>query len=435
MKRMTQTKPSAYAYAGMDRIIVRKNPLIDRKLVIGIGAVLILFGGMMALRSRALMISNIDASRLEIATVTEGPFIETIGVNGIIQPRASMFVNNPVGGQVEKIYVEEGAHVTKGQPLVLLSNTDLQLEITQQESKLVSLRENLQNVQMEKEQQKFSYEQQIKQLEFDIEQKKRLIQRNEILRQNGLISVQDYEKTKDEYAYLMKKLELLKDTYRQHMALFELQIKQLESNVRQMESNVQLLRDKLNSLLVRAPVSGQLTQFEVEPGQYIEARARLARIDDLSSYRIEAQVSEYYLPRIRKGLQGRLMADNRTYSVFVDKVFPAVEDGTFKIELLFFKHPDHNFHPGQSVRVDLQLSGSETAILVPRGGFYRSTGGTWIFVLDPDGHRARRREIRIGRQNASHYEVLSGLHPGERVIISPYLGFVNKSEIRIRSKS
>lgn len=432
MKTFYDPKSQIYDYAVMDRPITKKHPLLQRRTTIILGVGLLFLGGLITLRTRAMMQSAIDMDRIDIATVIEGPFSESILINGTIQPRSSTFIDSPVGGQVEKIFVEEGAYVKKDQPLLQLSNPDLQLEITKNETQWLTLKENLKSLQMQKEQEKFTYEQQIKQLEFEIEQKRRILERNEILKKNGLISAQDYENAIDEYEFLLKKLALLKQTFEHHMQLFDEQIRDLKSNLVQMEDNLQILRSKLAHLLVRSPAEGQLTRFTIEPGQYIQERARIARIDDLSGYRIEARVSEYYLNRMRVGLKGKVALNQKAYAVYVDKVLPSVEDGTFKIELAFETPPSFTLRPGQSIQIDLQLTGQQNAVMIPKGGFFQSTSGQWIFVLNPDETKATRRLIKIGRQNSTHFEILEGLKPGERVIISPYYGFVNRHSIRLK---
>lgn len=417
-------------YSSMDRPLKRSRWKTLRP-VIGASAVfMIALSVAIGLRLSSLGMPRFERAKLKIAVVQYGTFHDFISVDGEVRPLHSVFLDSSEGGRVEKVFVEEGTMLHEGQPLLVLENPDLQREYAQGETQLLSLKENLQALLIQVEQSRFNYEQQINEIEYEIENQARKLARNNSLRRNGLISTQEYEQDQEKADFLAKKLALMKETYAKNMALFEKQTQGLEQKVHSMEENLKLLKDKVDQLVVRAPVDGQLTLFNAEPGQFVAAQTRLGRIDDIRDYRVRTKLNEYYLARIRSRLRGQLLLDDdKKYPMQVDKVYPVVKGGFFEADLVFTGKRPQVLRTGQSVRVELELGQSEKAFLLERGRFYSSTGGKWVYVLDPSGRKAYLREIRLGRQNPQYYEVLEGLHTGEQVIISSYEGFRNYQTI------
>ena len=417
----------------MDRPRAARPSNYARAFLVTAGLGLVLLGMSIRFHPRVIAGFQIARDRLEIATVQRGVFREFITVDGTVLPVRSVAVISQEGGRVEKVLVEEGSRVEPGQPLVVLSNPDLQMKVTRQEARLAEQRQSLQTLRIAAARTRFEYEERLKDLEFRLERQKRRLARNELLRANGLLSRRAYDEDRDTYAFLQKKRDWLQEASRRYEELARAQLRELERNLETQESNLRILREKMAGLTVRAPIRGQVSGFRVDVGQYLEPRRPMGRIDDTSDYRVRVRLSEYYLDRVRPGLRGRFRASGTgVYPVVLDKIYPGVKDGTVQAILRFTGEHPRRLVSGQTARVELELGGSAAALLLPRGGFITSTGGRWVFVLDPSGRAARRRPVRLGRQNPEYYEVLEGLRAGDRVIISSYEGFADRRRIGLK---
>ena len=410
---------------GVDRAI-KKRKFTPARIAMAVGAVvfvalIVFLVSSMADGSRL----NVERSRLTISPVTRAAFQEFISVTGNVMPRTTVYLDAIEGGRVEEVYVREGEMVEEGQRILLLSNNDLQLRLMSNEAGLAEQVSNLENMRFQVEQSRLNLRQQLVEMDYQIRRLQSLHRRNEQLFEKKLISQQEYEAVRDEYEYYLRRRELTVQSHRQDSLAQELRIAQMEEAVNRMRKNFAVLQESLENLLVRAPVSGHLTMLDAEIGELRGPGSRFGQIDVLDGgYKVRSGIDEFYISRVRRDQTGRTQSiDGKVYLLVVTRVYPEVRDGRFEVDLDFVDEQPENMRRGQTIRFDLELGDPVEATLIPRGSFYQTTGGNWIYVVDPSGEFAVRRSIRIGRQNPMHYEVLEGLEPGEQVVTSSYETF------------
>ncbi|MCI6160460.1 MAG: HlyD family efflux transporter periplasmic adaptor subunit [Prevotella sp.] len=363
---------------------------------------------------------KVERRGLSIGDVKKARFDDYVSVDGNVVPIQVVQVSPEEGGVVLEKVIEEGAHVRKGDVIVRLSNSNLDLEILNAESELAEKQNMLRNTQISMEQDQLNNQNEAAQLSVEMQTKKRAFNHQAVLQKEQLNSREDYLKAKEEYELSLKKNTLIEQRLKKNAQLRRAQMDQMNDNLSSMVRNVQLVRQRKERLNVRSQIDGEVGQLDIELGQSISSGQKIGVINDLSDYKVEAKVDEHYIDRVHQGLTATFEQNGQRYRLTVRKVYPEVKDGRFKIDFVFSgKHPA-SIRTGQTYYVDLQLGESKQAILIPKGTFYSVTGGNWIFVLDKDGKKAYRRNIRIGRQNPEYYEVLEGLEPGERVIVSGY---------------
>lgn len=404
----------------MDRVIEKKRWNRKRILYISGGAILVLFvlyNLFFADHSSRL---NVRAERITISEVKEGLFLDYIPANGTVLPLQTVYLDAVEGGQVDTLFVEEGAFLEVGDPIIRLSNTSLLLDIMYREAEQVQQINNLQNTRLAMEQNSLTLRGQLLDLDNQIAEAKRQYEQAEQLHAQNLISDMDHARSRDTYNYLVKRRKLTLDTHQTDSLFRSVQIQQLEANVDRMRSNLAIVKQRLDRLTIRAPIPGQLTQLNGEIGQSMSTGQRIGQIDRLDGFKVRAGIDEHYIARITPGLTGQFEFNNRTYDLMIDKVYPQVTNGRFEVDMVFSGPTPDGIRRGQTVRIRLELGGSNEAVLLPVGGFYQSTGGQWVYVVSDDGSFATKRDIQIGRQNPRDYEVLSGLEPGEQVITSSY---------------
>ncbi|MFN3529487.1 MAG: efflux RND transporter periplasmic adaptor subunit [Bacteroidia bacterium] len=361
---------------------------------------------------------NIDAQKLQIARVELGVFSDFIALDGTVQPLKLVIINAVEAGYVEEILLEEGSFVSKGEPLLRLSNSDLQLDFMNKEALLLDQMNNIRNTRISLDLNHRMLKQQLLDIEYAYLEKKRLYDRNKVLFAQEVISLAEFEKSEDEYIYLARKRQLLVETINEDSVFLTHQIHQLESNSKLINLNLHMVKQSLDNLLIRAPVSGQLTSLIGEIGEHKGKGQSVGQIDVLAGYKLRTLADEHYISRITPGLKGEIKISGKLYPVQVDKVFPQVINGQFTLELSFDKRAPSDIKPGQSVPIKLQTGGKNQCLLIPKGSFYQKTSGAWIFVVK--NGKASRRSIQLGRQNPTHYEIIKGLDAGEQVIISSY---------------
>ncbi|MFQ5709606.1 MAG: efflux RND transporter periplasmic adaptor subunit [bacterium] len=367
---------------------------------------------------------NVQAERITIARVTRGPFQEFIPVTGTVIPIKTIYLDAVEGGRVEKIYVEAGTMVKKGQPILKLENSDMLLDIMFREAELFQQSNNLRNTRLAMEQNRLNLKKQLTEYDYRTLKAQRLYERNKKLLEKNLISQQEFYDAKDEYDYYVKERELAIESFRQDSVFRKVQIEQLEASLRRMQSNLEVIKQKHDNLTIRAPISGQLTSLNAEFEGEIKARGeRLGQIDVLEGFKVRAGIDEHYLPRINVGLSAEFDFAGQTYKLVANKVYPEIRDGRFNVDLQFVGQEPAGIRRGQTLHIRLALGDLSQAILLSRGGFYQKTGGQWVYVVDKSGNYATRRKIKLGRQNSQVFEVLDGLQPGERVITSSYDSF------------
>ncbi len=410
----------------MDKIIEKKKGLaaaFTRKALpywgLGLLAIFILW---LVLRDGSPTL-RVNGDSLTINEVTRGEFNDYIRVSGQVQPMTTVQISPQEGGVVEKIIIEEGSHVRAGDEILRLSNDNLDLQILNSEAELAEKENILRNTLISMEQQKLSLRQDQLQLQSDVNRLRRKYLQNKSLYEEKLIAREDYLTSKEDYELAAGKLQLVKDRAKQDSLYRAVEIDQMQESLDNMRKNMLMIRRRKDNLTIKAPIDGELGLLDVVLGQSVSAGTKIGQINNLDSYKIEAQIDEHYIDRVTSGLSATFQRQNDSYDAVIRKVYPEVRDGKFKADFKFGGEVPDNIRTGQTYYLNLQLGQPETAVLVPRGTFYQKTGGKWIFVVSPEGGKAVRREIRIGRQNPQYYEVLDGLNPGEKVITSGYDSF------------
>lgn len=366
---------------------------------------------------------RVNADSLTISQVSQGEFNDYIRVSGQVQPMTTIQISPQEGGIVQEIVTEEGSRLKAGDVIVRLSNDNLDLQILNSEAELAEKENILRNTLISMEQQKLSLKQDKLQLQTEVARLKRKYEQNKALYEDKLIAREDYLTSKEDYELAAGKLELVKDRAEQDSLYRSVQILQMQESLDNMRRNMLMIRHRKENLTIKAPIDGELGLLDVVLGQSISAGMKIGQINNLDSYKIEAQIDEHYIDRVSAGLAATFQRQNDSYGAIIRKVYPEVRDGKFKADFKFEGETPDNIRSGQTYYLNLQLGQPENAVLVPRGTFYQKTGGKWIFVVAPEGGKAVRREIRIGRQNPQYYEVLEGLQPGEKVITSGYDSF------------
>lgn len=416
----------------MDKIIEKKRGLQRKHLpyvALGIAIVALLGWAFFGNHARTM---SVERESLTTGDVTQGEFNDYVRLSGRAAPIQVVQVSPEEGGIVCEKVVEEGARVRKGDVILRLDNSNLDLQILNSEAELAEKQNLLRNTQVAMQQDRLNNQTEQASLDMDVQRKQRTFRQNERLYKERLISEEVYMQSREDYELAQKKQGLVARRLQQDSIYRSVQMDQMEDNLENMRRNVLLIRDRRNKLEVRATIDGELGLLDVTLGQNVQAGTMVGQINDLSAFKIEADVDEHYIDRVRTGLPATFTREGRTYNLTVRKVYPEVRQGKFRIDLVFRGERPENIRIGQTHYVNLELGKPEQAILIPRGSFFQTTGGNWIFVLDPKGDKAYRRTIRIGRQNAQYYEVLDGLQPGERVITSGYEAYGENEVLRIR---
>ncbi len=407
----------------MDQII-KKKKWPPRRIITyaAAGAFILLILYLLIFQSNRSTL-NVESDKLTISTVQRGPFQEFIPVMGEVLPVQTIFLDVEEGGLVDKIYIEAGSAVKKGDKILKLSNTSLLMDIMYREAELFQQINNLRNTRLLFEQSRLALERDLANLDFQVEKQKRKFESFQSLYEDKLVSRHDFEDTRDEYTMIQNQRRLAAESQEKELDYRKQQIVQLEDAVKRMEENLQVAKSKLDNLTLRAPITGTLTSLQAEPGQSKSPGERLGQIDAPEGFKARAEIDEFYIDRIQKDKPGQFELSGDTYRMRVSRVYPEVKDGKFSVDLEFPGRQAPGIRRGQTLHIRLELSDVAEALLLPRGGFFQKTGGNWVFVLEPDGKSAVKREIRLGRQNPDVFEVLGGLRAGERVITSGYDNF------------
>ena len=366
---------------------------------------------------------RVDGQTLTTGDVTQGEFNDYIRISGQVQPMTTIQISPLEGGVVEEIIREEGSQVKKGDEILRLSNENLDLQILNSEAELAEKENLLRNTMISMEQQKLSVKQERLQLQMEERRNRRAYEQMKALYEEKLIAREEWLKAEEDYLLTLDKLELVKNRELQDSLYRSVEIEQMQESLDNMKVNMQMIRRRKDNLTIKAPIDGELGLLDAVLGQSIASGTRIGQINDLSSYKIEAQIDEHYIDRVTAGLEAIFERQNESFHAVIRKVYPEVREGKFKADFKFSGQQPDNIRTGQTYYMNLQLGLPEEAVLIPRGTFYQYTGGKWIYVLSPDGTKAMKREIKIGRQNPQYYEVEEGLQPGEKVIISNYETF------------
>lgn len=374
----------------------------------------------------------VDADKLSIETVDQGIFHDYITITGAVEPIATIYLDAREGGRVEEKVIEEGEMLKKGDVILRLSNPDLSLSILNSEAQLAEKSNFLRNTMVIMEQEKLQIKRELLNLEFEIKRKKRAYEQNKSLYAEDLISREVFLVSEEDYHFAKRSYNLYLERQKQDSIYRTIQVKQMEDNLSNMTLNLKLVRQRQDNLHVMAPVDGQLTILDAEIGQSIPKGGRIGQIHILTSFKVLAQIDEHYIDKVRVGLDAILERQGHEFRLKIRKVLPDVREGKFAVEMIFDSEMPENMRTGQTYYTRLQLGNPKESLLLPRGNFFQETGGQWIFVLSTDGKSASKRFIKIGRQNPKYYELLEGLEPGEKVIISGYDSFGDNEKLEFK---
>lgn len=375
---------------------------------------------------------NVDLDKLSISTVSSGVFDEFIVVTGVVQPLKTYQLDAIEGGYVAEKFIDGGATVKAGDLILRLENQRLMLDFVNRETEMYQLINNLENTRLQLRLDKFNLRRTLTDLDFRIQQAKDIYERNRALFAEKALSEQEFTQARISYEQLtaQRAIEVENQQFQEENAM--VQIKQLEGTLERTRLNLSLMKNSLENLSVKAPVDGLLSRVDVEVGQNIQTGQNIGQIDDLKGFKMRVSIDEHYISRIFHGLEGSFDFAGQTVKLVVDKVFPEVRSGRFEVDMVFDDKLPEGIRRGQSVPVRLQLGKPAEAVLLPTGGFFSDTGGSWVYVLDDSGASARKRNITLGRKNPQFYEVLDGLQPGERVITNSYSTYGEKDILNLQ---
>lgn len=404
----------------MDKVIEQKRGLKKKHIpyLIG-GALALLFIGWLIFGNHSSTL-RVEKDKITIEEVRKGTFNDYIRIMGNVEPIMFFQLSALEGGRIVEKIVEEGAMVKKGDIIVKLENPNLSMEILKSEADLAYQENELRNTLLSMEKEKLSIRQERLQSELTVTRNKRKYDQNKKLYEEDLIAKEDYLTAKEDYETSVENNKMLIERQKQDSIYREIQVENMQESLNNMRRNLKLVRERNDNLNVKAPISGQLGTLSVEIGQSVSSGMEIGKINVLDNYKVVAQIDEHYIDRVRKDLEASLERQGTNFNMKVLKVYPDVKGGQFKTDLCFVGEMPENVRTGQTYHINLQLGQADESVLIPRGAFYQSTGGQWIFVLSPDGSEAYRRTIKIGKQNPQYYQVIEGVEPGEKVITSGY---------------
>jgi len=416
----------------MDRKVERRGIPWPRILAGSVIAALVIAVIYQFFETSSMRSFAIAQDLVTVETAERGTFLDFVPIRGSVTPLNTVYLDAIEGGRVEHVLVEEGALVGAGQPILELSNTTLQLDVISREAQVSEQLNNLRNTRLAMEQNRLSLKSTLIEVDYQITRLTRLTERRADLFERGLIARQDYEDAADELEYFHNRREVTIESQEADERMRLAQIESLESTVEQLERNLEIARSNLDNLVIKAPTAGQLTSLDAEVGESKARGQRLGQIDDVDDFKVTALVDEFYVTRTRNGQAAEFDLSGRTHRLEVIKVYPEVLNGEFEIDLAFVEALPADLRRGQTLQIRVALGDSSEALLLPRGGFFEDTGGSWAFVLDESGDYAFKRNLRLGRRNPEYFEVLEGLAPGDRVITSAYTSFATMDRVQLR---
>ncbi|KIC93645.1 efflux RND transporter periplasmic adaptor subunit [Flavihumibacter solisilvae] len=418
----------------MDRVIAKKKWSTKKILTIaGVTALVALLAGSYYFTSGKSRL-NVDTERITISEIKKGIFQENIPVNGIVLPVTTIYLDATEGGRVEEKYVEDGAIMTKGQPILRLSNTDLELSLSNQETQVFNVLTQMQISKNNADQNTITRLNQMAEVDNAVKEAERVYNVNRKLYAQKAIGSQEYKSSENLWNYQKTRKDLTTDILKKDSLSNRQQIAQMQQSYERMQNALQLMRKKVGDLVVRAPVDGQLTSLDAEIGQSKNKGERLGQIDVLSGFKVRVDIDEHYISRIFTGLNGSFTFAGKDYRLTIKKVYTQVANGRFQVDMEFEGEVPKGIRRGQTLQIRLALSDEKQALLLPKGGFYQQTGGNWIYKLNDAGTVAYKVDIQLGMQSPDNYEVLSGLQPGDKVITSSYENYGNMQELILKKQ-
>lgn len=416
----------------MDRVIAKKKWSAKRILtIVGIAAVaaLIFFSWYFTSGKSRL---NVDTERITISEVKKGPFQETIPVNGVVMPLTTIYLDASEGGRVEEKYVDDGAFMKKGQPIMRLSNTDIELALVNQQTNVYNLLTQMQISQNAAQQNTVTRLNQATDVESQLREAERIYRLNKKLYEEKVIGSQEFKKAENDYNYYLQKKKLNDQIIAQDSVSTKQQLQQARQSYEGSQNALSVMQKKVGDLIVRAPVDGQLTSLDAEIGQSKNKGQRLGQIDVTSGFKVRVDIDEHYLSRIVQGLYGGFTFAGKDYKLEIKKIYTQVTAGRFQVDMEFVGEVPKGIRRGQTLQIRLAFSDEVEAVQVAKGGFYQQTGGNWIFKVSDDGKTAYKVDLQLGRQNPDYYEVLKGLKPGDKVVTSSYENYGTMQELVLK---
>jgi HlyD family secretion protein len=427
---LTEAKPAAHSGGGMDRVIVPTG--MSRRTKLMLAAALALLAALaFYLMAPSANSQTVAAERLTISTVQKGTFDDFIPLRGRVTPLVSVYLDAIEGGRVEQVLVEDGTMVRKGQLLAVLSNAELQLSVLARQTEVTQQINSMRSQELALVQSRLQNERALIEANLATQKAQRDFEVQEPLARRGFVSTRTFRNSRDEYQANRQRRDVLRRQQATDERLQSRQLAQLSQTAMALNNSLNIARGSLDSLHLRAPVSGYLTAFSIQVGQSLDRGERLGQIDTEGN-KLVAQVDEFYLGRVQEGQIASAELAGRTYRLKLAKIYPQVRNGTFDVDFHFIGTAPTNVQRGQTIQTKLTLSDPAKALLIPNGAFYTQTGGNWVFVLAPDGSQAVKRQVRLGRRNADFIEVLDGLEAGERVLTSPYTGFAERDRLDLQ---
>ena len=375
---------------------------------------------------------SVEKERLSISTIKNDAFQENIPVSGVVLPITTIYLDAVEGGRVEEKFVEDGAMMKKGDPILRLSNTDLELSLINQETAVYNLLTQMQISQNAARQNTINLLNQYTDVENSLIESKRLYELNSKLYEKGAVGRQDYQSSLNDYNYQKQRMKLAKRVLKQDSISSKQEIQQAKDSYERTQSALNLMRKKVEDLVVKAPIDGQLTSLDAEIGQSKTKGLRLGQIDVTTAFKVRAEVDEFYISRIYTGQQGTFKLNNKIYTLTIKKVYTQVNNGKFQVDMIFEGEKPSGIRRGQNLQIRLALSAEKQALVVPTGGFFQKTGGNWIFKVSEDGSTAYKVDIQLGSQNTEYYEIIKGLQAGDKVITSSYDSFNNIEQLILK---
>ena len=416
----------------MDRKIERKKGIRPKHIIYGVLGLAVIFFLVKIIKDSNISSLRVEKDKITIEEVQNGDFDDFIRTNGTVEPISTIYLDAEEGGRVKEILIEEGAKVEKGDVILILENRSVYMDIMNSESNLAQKQNYLRQTRISFENALIESKRLLLNSGFDIIKKKRNFEQLNALYNDELVSKEMYLQAKEDYEYTVQLQEINKLKMQNDSMIRITEMNQLETELRKMDETLVLVRERLNNLNVKAPVDGQLGMLDAEIGQSIGQGVRIGQINVLTDYKIEALIDEHYIDRVKKNLSATFERQNKLFNLNVKKVYPEVRNAQFKIDLVFTDERPDNIRTGQTYYINLQLGEPQKSLLVSLGGFFNSTGGQWIYVVDPSGDFATKRKIQIGRKNPKYYEVVSGLEVGEKVITSGYDLFGDNDKLILR---
>jgi len=418
----------------MDRVIAKKGFGKKRIMMIaGIVALLAIIGASWYFTSGKSKL-NVNTDRITISEIKQGAFQEFIPVNGVVLPVTTIYLDALEGGRVEEKFVEDGAMMKKDQPILRLSNTDLELSLVNQETSVFNLLTQMQISRNAAQQNTIGKLNQLTDVDNSLKEAERIYKLDKKLYDQKAIGSQEFKQSENNYNYQMQKKNLALQVLKKDTISTMQEQDQAKQSYARTQNALQVMRKKVGDLIVRAPVDGQLTSLDAEIGQSKNKGERLGQIDVTSGFKVRVDVDEHYISRIFNGLMGEASVAGKNYKLTIKKVFTQVTAGRFQVDMEFNDSVPLGIRRGQTLQIRLALSDETTALLLPKGGFFQQTGGNWIFKVTENGKVAYKVDIQLGRQNPDYYEVIQGLKPGEKVITSSYENYGTMQELVLKKE-